>query len=103
MKKWILPLAAVSLIILALWAGLFGEKLDVLAPDAIELQQGEPFCVDDYVEVRGRKKDVILKYRDDININIPGTYTLNISAENKKGERAEKTVKVTVVARDSEI
>lgn len=94
MKKWIWPVAAVAVIGAVIFSDTAELALDV--PEVIEIKRGEAFSVDDYVDIRGRKDDVTLEYIDDININIPGTYTLDIIAEDSRGERLERTVKVIV-------
>ena len=83
-------------VLFCLFLRLRAEKFDIIVPDRIEIAAGEAFCVDDFVEIKGNKRGVTLEYRDDIDINSPGTYTLDIIAE-KNGETIEKTATVVIM------
>ncbi len=94
MKKWILLTVTAVVII---YACVFATSLDFYVPDVIEIECGEGFCVDDYIYLKGNKENITLEYRDNININIPGTYTLDITATDSNGKTVEKNVEVKVV------
>ena len=70
-------------------------------PDVIEIECGSGFCVDDYIEIKGNKENITLEYRDNIDVNIPDTYTLDITAVNKNGRTVEKSVTVKVVEKEN--
>lgn len=95
MKKRMV-MVIIVLLLFCLFLRLRAEKFDIIVPDRIEIAAGEAFCVDDFVEIRGNKRGVTLEYRDDIDINSPGTYTLDIIAE-KNGETIEKTATVVIM------
>ena len=57
--------------------------------------------MDDYIEIKGNKENITLEYRDNIDVNIPGTYTLDITAVHKNGRTIEKSVTVKVVQKEN--
>lgn len=98
MKKWIL-LAAAALAII--YVCVFSASFEIYVPDVIEIECGSGFCVDDYIEIKGNKENITLEYRDNIDVNIPGTYTLDITAVHKNGRTVEKSVTVRVVEKEN--
>lgn len=98
MKKWIL-LAAATLAII--YVCVFSTSFEIYVPDVIEIEYGSGFCVDDYIEIKGNKENITLEYRDNIDVNIPGTYTLDITAVHKNGRTIEKSVTVKVVQKEN--
>ena len=98
MKKWIL-LAATELALI--YVCVFATSFEIYVPDVIEIECGSGFCVDDYIEIKGNKENITLEYRDNIDVNIPGTYTLDITAVHKNGKTVEKNVTVRVVEKEN--
>lgn len=95
MKKSMV-MVIIVLLLFCLFLRLRAEKFDIIVPDRIEIAAGEAFCVDDFVEIKGNKRGVTLEYRDDIDINSPGTHTMDIIAE-KNSETIEKTATVVIM------
>lgn len=100
MKRW-MPAAALAAVIIYVWVSFSYFDIDV--PGEIYIEEGSGFCVDDYIDIRGNKENITLEYRDDIDVNIPGTYSLYIRAEDDRGKTVEKTVNVTVTKKGENI
>ena len=100
MKRW-MPAAALVAVIIYVWVSFSYFDIDV--PKEIYIEEGSGFCVDDYIDIRGNKENITLEYRDDIDVNIPGTYSLYIRAEDDRGRTVEKTVNVTVTKKGESI
>ena len=98
MKKWFFLVVAALAII---YVCVFSTSFEIYVPDVIEIECGSGFCVDDYIEIKGNKENITLEYRDNMDVNIPGTYTLDITAVHKNGKTVEKSVTVKVVQQEN--
>ena len=85
------------MVLLAVMTGLFFavcEKPKISSPEIIVLEKGKRFTFDDYIKIYG--EGISVEYIDNININEEGEYTLTVRAWDKKGNKSEKNIKVTV-------
>ena len=69
------------------------KSVEINAPDMIVIDNGERFCVDDYVKISGGKS---AEFRDNINTGKEGIYSLTVTAESKIGKSVTKEIKVVV-------
>ncbi|MCD8036109.1 MAG: DUF5011 domain-containing protein [Clostridiales bacterium] len=93
---------AIALAAMVIGTGIYMYRqpdFDIDVPNEIVLEMGERFLPDDYVSVEGNTDGMTLEYKDNINTNKEGTYTLTIKAEDSKGRIKETTV--AVIVRDS--